>query len=210
MWLFFLFNKPAGGILSYPETGHHSSLKGRLNLLQQLGLLLFLRPLSLLLHHVKLHDAGWVIQVHPDGAAVGNVPDFHVVAVEPQLIGRPTPTQTPGVLVLSQPAGPVASPPACPFVDNANNHPSGVFHLPVGSEVLDAFFAKNLLVEKRDYSDFSYWFDCLNEDVPVGNTRISLVCPEQDRWHYPSCVTLKMHRQWSTAFYCMSFRPGRG
>lgn len=153
-----LFNQRTWWLLSYPETGQQSPLKGVLDLLQQSDLLPALVTLLSLLHLfncVKIDDTSWMVKVNPDGGALGNVPDFCVDAIEPQLVVGSTPPKTPWLLVFSQPAGSVASPPPCPFKGDSDNHPSWIFNFPVGAEAQDTFFAKNLEWREKEKNSWT-------------------------------------------------------
>lgn len=149
-----LFNQETWWLLSHPETRQHPPLEGALNLLQQSDLLPAFAPLGLLhfFNGIKIEDTSWMIKVYPDGGSLGNIPDFGGNAIEPHLVVASTPPKTPGVFILSQLAGSVASPPPCIFIGDSDDHPSWVFHFPVSSEAQYSFFTKYLKVKIREWN----------------------------------------------------------
>lgn len=120
---------------------------------------------------VKVDETGRVVEVHPDGGALGNVPDVCVVAVEPQLVAGAAPPETPGLVVFSQPALSVAPPPPGPLAGDSGDHPSRTLDLPVSSDARDCLFAKDLGDGRRGIS--SAW-NIRRSDGRVGEVQTYL------------------------------------
>lgn len=129
-----------------PHTMYQFLLKGASNLLQKFNLPSSRVLLSLphLLHSTEIKDAHRLVKINTNSGAHGNLWDLHTLAFVPGVIARAAPDKNPGLFVLSEAAGPVAVPPPCSFVCEANDDPAWKLHLPVGSEAQGAFLAQNL------------------------------------------------------------------
>lgn len=142
------FDQGTGRLLSQPESCQHPALEGAPHPPQQLHLLLPFGPFPFfplcLLHRIKADEARRLVQVNPDPGVLGDVPDVFAGAVGPHLVVRPSPPDTPGLVILPQAAGAVTGPPPCSLVGDSDHHPAGISHLPVCPGAQDAFLTNHL------------------------------------------------------------------
>lgn len=134
-------------LCSQPETWDHFPWEGTLNLVEKFHLFSSCSFLSLLLlfHSVEVEKTSRLIKVNTQCGAKGDLQDLKGLAFVPGVVARAAPAETPGLLVLSEAAWPVAVPPGRAFVRHAEHDPAGKLHLPVASEAQNPLFAQNLL-----------------------------------------------------------------
>lgn len=130
----------AGRLNPNPETRKNPLIHGRLNFVQQLSLSFCSFPG----HGIKTYNPCGLVEINSNRRAKRDICYVFLDSIEPDLVLRSWPAETPGLLIFSKATGPRTGPSPCSFICGSNYHPTWELHLPVSPHVPNDLFAHHL------------------------------------------------------------------